>query len=209
MIYTLTLNPAVDYYIDMNSFEEGELNKVDNAYTLAGGKGINVSKVLKNFNIDSVALGFCGGFTGDYIKKHLKEYGIKEHFIYLEEDTRINIKLKTSKTESEIAGKSPNISKEKVQSYIRFKSKEILDNVTSIFLKQNGMNTYGINLEEKLEMCKSYEEFSFISDNKEGVLYHNGDKIDLNEFLNGNIVSIENNNNENDFLDLIEFDNSI
>ena len=102
-----------------------------------------------------------------------------------------------------------NISKEKVQSYIRFKSKEILDNVTSIFLKQNGMNTYGINLEEKLEMCKSYEEFSFISDNKEGVLYHNGDKIDLNEFLNGNVVSIENNNNENDFFDLIEFDNSI
>ncbi len=71
------------------------------------------------------------------------------------------------------------------------------------------MNTYGINLEEKLEMCKAYKEFSFISDNKEGVLYHNGDKIDLNEFLNGNVVSIENNNNENDFFDLIEFDNSI
>ena len=81
MIYTLTLNPAIDYYIDMNNFEE--LNKVNNAYTLAGGKGINVSKVLKNFNIDSAALGFCGGFTGDYIKKHLKEYGIKESFIYL------------------------------------------------------------------------------------------------------------------------------
>lgn len=102
-----------------------------------------------------------------------------------------------------------NISKEKVQSYIRFKSKEILDNVTSIFLKQNGMNSYGINLEEKIEFSKSYEEFSCISDNKEGVLYHNGDRIDLNEFLNGNIVSIENNNNENDFFDLIEFDNSI
>lgn len=71
------------------------------------------------------------------------------------------------------------------------------------------MNTYGINLEEKLEMCKSYEEFSFISDNKEGVLYHNGDKIDLNEFLNGNIVSREKKNNNNDFFDLIEFDNSI
>ena len=42
MIYTLTLNPAIDYYIDMNNFEEGELNKVNNAYTLAGGKGINV-----------------------------------------------------------------------------------------------------------------------------------------------------------------------
>ena len=77
MIYTLTLNPAVDYYIDMESFEEGDLNKVNNAYTLAGGKGINVSKVLKNFNIESIALGFCGGFTGDYIKKDIKECGIE------------------------------------------------------------------------------------------------------------------------------------
>ena len=55
MIYTLTLNPAVDYYMDMNKLEEGELNKVNTSYTLAGGKGINVSKVLKNFGIESVA----------------------------------------------------------------------------------------------------------------------------------------------------------
>ncbi len=102
-----------------------------------------------------------------------------------------------------------NIPKEKVQSYIRFRSKEILDNITNIFLKQNGINSHSIKLGEKLEICKSYEEFSFISDDKEGVLYHNGDRIDLNEFLNGNIVSIENRNDENDFFDLIEFDNSI
>ena len=125
MIFTLTLNPAIDYYIDMNNFEEGDLNKVNNAYTLAGGKGINVSKVLKNFNVESTALGFCGGFTGDYIKKHLKEYGIKESFIYLEEDTRINIKLKTKKTETEIAGKSPNISKEKVNKLLNYIKKII------------------------------------------------------------------------------------
>ncbi|WIH80874.1 1-phosphofructokinase [Brachyspira pilosicoli] len=128
MIYTLTLNPAVDYYIDMESFEEGDLNKVNNAYTLAGGKGINVSKVLKNFNIESIALGFCGGFTGDYIKKDIKECGIKENFIYLEEVTRINIKLKTSKSESEIAGKSPNISKEKVHELLNYIKNNIKEN---------------------------------------------------------------------------------
>ncbi|ADK31111.1 1-phosphofructokinase [Brachyspira pilosicoli] len=128
MIYTLTLNPAVDYYIDMESFEEGDLNKVNNAYTLAGGKGINVSKVLKNFNIESIALGFCGGFTGDYIKKDIKECGIKENFIYLEEATRINIKLKTSKSESEIAGKSPNISKEKVHELLNYIKNNIKEN---------------------------------------------------------------------------------
>lgn len=128
MIYTLTLNPAVDYYIDMESFEEGDLNKVNNAYTLAGGKGINVSKVLKNFNIESIALGFCGGFTGDYIKKDIKECGIKENFIYLEEATRINIKLKTSKSESEIAGKSSNISKEKVHELLNYIKNNIKEN---------------------------------------------------------------------------------
>ncbi|WP_456060407.1 1-phosphofructokinase [Brachyspira pilosicoli] len=128
MIYTLTLNPAVDYYIDMESFEEGDLNKVNNAYTLAGGKGINVSKVLKNFNIESIALGFCGGFTGDYIKKDIKECGIKENFIYLEEATRINIKLKTKKTETEIAGKSPNISKEKVHELLNYIKNNIKEN---------------------------------------------------------------------------------
>ncbi len=128
MIYTLTLNPAVDYYVDINDFEEGELNKSNNAYTLAGGKGINVSKVLKNFNIDSVALGFCGGFTGDYIRKNLKEYGIKENFILLDEDTRINIKLKTSKTETEIAGKSPNISEDKKEELLNFINTNIKEN---------------------------------------------------------------------------------
>ena len=102
-----------------------------------------------------------------------------------------------------------NIPKEKVQSYIRFKSKEILDNITDIFLKQNGINSYGINLEEKLKMCKSHEGFYYVSDNKEGVLYYNGGRIDLNEFLNGNILSREKKNNNNDFFDLIEFDNSI
>ncbi|WP_300365623.1 1-phosphofructokinase [Brachyspira sp.] len=128
MVYTLTLNPAIDYYIDMNNFEEGELNKVNNAYTLAGGKGINVSKVLKKFHIESLALGFCGGFTGDYIKKHLKEYSIKENFIYLKDDTRINIKLKTSKTESEIAGKSPNISKENIDELLSFIKNNVKEN---------------------------------------------------------------------------------
>ncbi|KLI29653.1 1-phosphofructokinase [Brachyspira hyodysenteriae] len=114
MIYTLTLNPAVDYYIDMNKFEEGELNKVNNSYTLAGGKGINVSKVLKNFGIESIALGFCGGFTGEYIKTDLNKYGIKDNFISLAQNTRINVKIKTEKKETEIMGKSPKILPENI-----------------------------------------------------------------------------------------------
>lgn len=124
MIYTVTLNPAIDYYISMKEFNEGELNSINNGYTLPGGKGINVSKVLKNFGIESTALGFAGGFTGDYIRKNLKEYGITEKLVELKENTRINIKLKTDKDESEIAGYSPNIS--------ATECKEFLDTIKNI-----------------------------------------------------------------------------
>lgn len=109
MIYTITLNPAVDYYVSMERFTEGKLNLAKNGYTLAGGKGINVSKVLKNFGIESTALGFIGGFTGEYIKKDLEKDQIKSKFIELKENTRINIKIRTLANESEIAGKSPEI----------------------------------------------------------------------------------------------------
>lgn len=118
MIYTVTLNPAIDYYISMKEFQEGELNLIDNGYTLPGGKGINVSKVLKNFGIESTVLGFAGGFTGNYIRTNLKEYGISEKLVELSENTRINIKLKTEKDESEIAGHSPKISQEECEKFL-------------------------------------------------------------------------------------------
>ncbi len=118
MIYTVTLNPAIDYYISMNEFHEGELNSINNGYTLPGGKGINVSKVLKNFGIESTALGFAGGFTGNYIRTNLKEYGITENLVQLKENTRINVKLRTDKDESEIAGYSPKISEKECQNFL-------------------------------------------------------------------------------------------
>ena len=63
--------------MSMGNFQLGSLNSLEEGYTLPGGKGINVSKVLKNFSVESKALGFVGGFTGDYIKKHLNEYEIE------------------------------------------------------------------------------------------------------------------------------------
>lgn len=102
-----------------------------------------------------------------------------------------------------------NISKEKVQSYIRFKSRGILKGITSIFLKQNGVrNAYGIKLEEKLEMCKSYEAYSAIKEYKDGILYKDGNRIDLNEYIKGNVVILDE-KREEDFFDLVEFDKLI
>ena len=111
-IYTVTLNPAIDHYItfkEENKFYEGKLNKVTNSYSLAGGKGINVSKVLNNYSIPSTALGFVGGFTGDFIKNDLKKECVNFDFITLNEETRINIKMNNNGIETEIAGKSPFI----------------------------------------------------------------------------------------------------
>lgn len=104
-----------------------------------------------------------------------------------------------------------NITKEKVESYIRFKSKGILKGITSIFLKQNGVkNAYGIKLEEKLKMCEDYETFSLLDEYKNGVLYYNGHKIDLNEYLKGNIVVLdEDKKDTTNFFNLIDFDNSL
>ena len=119
MIYTLTLNPAIDYYMTMENFQLGALNSLEEGYTLPGGKGINVSKVLKNFSVESVALGFIGGFTGDYIIKHVKEYQIENDFVTLNENTRINIKLKTKDSETEIAGISPKITVENIDELLK------------------------------------------------------------------------------------------
>ncbi|MGL5124131.1 MAG: 1-phosphofructokinase [Fusobacteriaceae bacterium] len=118
-IYTVTLNPAVDYYLGFENFKEGELNFPNMAYTLPGGKGINVSKVLANFKTNSVALGFVGGFTGHYMKNSLKGANIEYKFIELEENTRINIKINNHGLETEIAGKSPTISTEKKEEFLK------------------------------------------------------------------------------------------
>lgn len=117
MIYTITLNPAIDYYIELRHFQEKDLNSSEKGYSLMGGKGINVSKVLHNFGKTSLALGFIGGYTGDYIQKSFHLEGMKENFTLLTEDSRINIKMKTEEGETEIAGKSPNISPEELEDF--------------------------------------------------------------------------------------------
>lgn len=113
MIYTLTLNPSLDYIIQMDFFEEGKVNISNSEHKLPGGKGINVSQVLKNLGHESVALGFLGGFSGGFIHDELIKKNIKCDFVKLEGDTRINVKMKTGSIETEINGNSPNIPQEK------------------------------------------------------------------------------------------------
>jgi 1-phosphofructokinase len=119
MIYTLTLNPSVDYIVKLESFQLGELNRTVNEAKFPGGKGINVSTVLNQFGTKSKALGFIGGFTGAYIEQYLNNEKIDTDFVQVDEDTRINVKIKTGQ-ESEINAIGPNISE---QNFKRLKQK--------------------------------------------------------------------------------------
>ena len=109
MIYTLTLNPALDYVVRVDAFQEGVLNRANCCDIQFGGKGINVSTVLHNLGIPSTALGFTAGFTGSALEEALTHMGIGTDFVRLESGlTRINIKLKSG-VESEINAPGPEI----------------------------------------------------------------------------------------------------
>lgn len=112
MIYTVTLNPSIDYVIKLDNLKNGEVNRTKEEYVYPGGKGINVSLILKELGYKSRALGFVSGFTGAYIKDTLINTGLEEDFINLENGfTRINVKVKSNE-ETEINGQGPNIDDE-------------------------------------------------------------------------------------------------
>lgn len=112
MIYTITFNPALDYIVKVENFRPGNVNRTSYEEIYPGGKGINVSMVLNNLEVDNIALGYIAGFTGDEIERRVKKAGCKTDFIKLNNGmSRINVKLK-SNMESEINGSGPDIDKE-------------------------------------------------------------------------------------------------
>lgn len=115
MIYTLTLNPSIDYVIDVENLELGKVNRTTKDFKFPGGKGINVSRILGNQNTKNIALGFLGGFTGKFIEDSLINLGVKTEFIKVNGDSRINVKIKSNK-ETEINGAGPTISTENLNS---------------------------------------------------------------------------------------------
>lgn len=115
MINTITLNPSLDYIVKVDDFKVGHVNRTSKEDIYPGGKGINVSIVLKNLGVKNRALGFTAGFTGEEIEKLVANHGVDNEFIRLEKGmSRINVKLK-SREESEINGMGPNISKNDIE----------------------------------------------------------------------------------------------
>lgn len=110
MIYTVTFNPAIDYVVHINQMQTGCVNRSVSEDIQFGGKGINVSTVLKELGINSKALGFIAGFTGEAIEKNIQSKGIETDFVHLKEGyTRINVKIKSDE-ETELNGQGPKIS---------------------------------------------------------------------------------------------------
>lgn len=112
MIYTITLNPSLDYIVGVEHLVIGSVNRTQKELICPGGKGINVSLVLKNLGQETTALGFTAGFTGKEIERRLEDWGCHTDFTPLPEGmSRINIKL-NAEQESEINGQGPEISEE-------------------------------------------------------------------------------------------------
>ena len=119
MIYTVTLNPSIDYVIKVDKLTTGYINRVNEEHVYPGGKGINVTRILKSLDNDNIALGFVSGFTGDYIINSLQELNLKSDFIKVKEGfTRINVKVK-SEEETEINGQGPKISEEELNQFYK------------------------------------------------------------------------------------------
>lgn len=109
MIYTVTFNPALDYVLRVGSFLPGQTNRAEEEELQVGGKGVNVSLILRQLGVESVALGFLAGYTGSILRQWLEDSGVRADFVTLPAGmTRINVKLKSG-VETEINGRGPDI----------------------------------------------------------------------------------------------------
>lgn len=109
MVYTVTFNPAIDYVVRTDSMALGQVNRSCGEQIYFGGKGINVSLVLRELGVPSKALGFTAGFTGEAIEKGLAGMGLDTDFVRLEKgNSRINVKIKSAE-ETELNGQGPEI----------------------------------------------------------------------------------------------------
>jgi len=176
MIKTLTLNPAVDKTIIVESFKLNHLNRIKKVHKDAGGKGINVSKMLKNLGQQSTAAGFLGGAAGNYIQKEVEKLGIKTEFIETEDETRTNTKMvdKINNTFTDLNEAGADISEKNIS---ELKKKIFNDLKTGDILILAGSVPAGVknNIYSKLITAAKKRGIKTILD-ADGVLFREGIK---------------------------------
>ena len=206
MIYTITFNPALDYTVQVEEFEIGKINRTKSENILAGGKGLNVSIILKRLGIENTALSFIAGFTGKELERKIQQYNIKTEFIETAKGyTRINVKISSlekksliQKGETALNGNGPEITQENIEELLK-KIKKINSNdmvilsgnvpkcinedIYEIICKELNENNvkFVVDASQKLLMnCLKYKPF-LIKPNKEELEETFNTKIETKE----------------------------
>ena len=173
MIYTITFNPALDYITQVKNFKTGEINRTKTETILPGGKGLNVSIVLKNLGIENTALGFVAGFTGEELIRKLEAQGVRTDFVKVKEGiTRINVKISSFNDnkveETALNGMGPQITKENIEELLyKIQNMTVSD---FVILSGNIPKNLENNIYEKI--CKILKEkgITFIVDATQDLL---------------------------------------
>lgn len=162
MIYTVTFNPAIDYVVHTEKMQLGSTNRSDREEMYFGGKGINVSIVLRELGIESKALGFTAGFTGEAIEKGLDDMGIDTDFVRLESgNSRINVKIKSAE-ETELNGQGPDIDEKAVSAL--FEKLEAMNDGDTLILAGSIPSSLPSDIYEKILERLSGKEIRTVVD---------------------------------------------
>lgn len=159
MFYTCTTNPAIDLFIATNTMEPFIVNRTLKDEAQANGKGVNISFVLKMLGIDNVALGFLGGFTGNYIEEELQNAGVQTDFVKVDGQTRINVftRVEDEDVEYKLVNQGPMISKKEKQLLLNKINK--LNSEDTLFI--SGSNPKGVEDSFLLQVAKLSQENGF------------------------------------------------
>ena len=158
MIYTITFNPSIDYFVSLDNLTVGRLNRSAVEFFKAGGKGINVSQVLTNLGLNNIALGFVGGFTGKKLVDLLNENNINNDMIFIEnQNTRINVKI-SANNETEINADGIFVDEKDVDNLI-IKLKDIKSDdyvvISGNISKKCSINLYKYLVEKIKALCNN------------------------------------------------------
>ena len=173
MIYTITFNPALDYITQVENFKIGEINRTKTETILPGGKGLNVSIVLKNLGIENTALGFVAGFTGEELIRKIESQGVKTDFVKVEKGiTRINIKISSMNEnmieETALNGMGPQITNDDTKTLM-----EKIQNMTAediVILSGSIPQNISTDIYDKICKSLSEKEITFIVDSTQELL---------------------------------------
>ena len=203
MIYTITFNPALDYITQVENFKIGEINRTKTETILPGGKGLNVSIVLKNLEIENTALGFVAGFTGEELIRKLEKQGVKTDFVKVKYGiTRINVKISSfndnNVEETALNGMGPQITKENIEELMKKIQRMTVDDF--VILSGSIPKNIDNNIYEKI--CKILNEkgITFVVDSTQELLINvlkyrpfliKPNKEELEETVKRNLHTIE------------------